>query len=257
MNAASLSVIRQLLRRDLQERYAGTALGIFWLIVQPLFMLLVYALVFGEILQMRTGIPHDSGQFGVWLFAGLLAFNGLADVLTRAPAILTERRDVLLNTPLSPAIPPLLPVGTSLVLELVSVALLMTWLLWQGQAHWLALPFYLPFLLLRLLLSLAFAYLLALLGVFLRDLRQLMPPLLTIVLLVSPIVYPLEIVPHPWQGWFEWNPLAHLVAGYRAALLDGSFLWEPFLLLLALATGLLVLAAWLLQKMMVQVRYVL
>lgn len=257
MNSAGLTIVSQLMRRDVQERYTGTALGAFWLVAQPLFMLLVYALVFGEVLQLRTGVAHDSGQFAVWLFAGLMAFNGLAEVLARAPTLLTERRELLLNTPLPPAILPLLPVGTSLVLELISVSLLMVWLLLQGEAQWFALLCYLPFLFLRLLLSLAGAYLLAILGVFLRDLRQLMPPLLTVLLLVSPIVYPLEIVPVQWLGWFEWNPLAHLVAGYRAALLEGRFLWEPFLLLAVFAGSLLALAAWLSQRLMAQVRYVL
>ncbi|MBO0614165.1 MAG: hypothetical protein RL122_775 [Pseudomonadota bacterium] len=257
MNAATLTLLGQLLRHDLRERYAGTALGVFWLLAQPLFMLLVYALVFGEILQLRVGAATDSAQFTAWLFTGLTVFNALGEVLTRAPSILTERRELLLNSPLQPALLPLLPVGSSLVLEGLSVGLLLLWLLLQGQWQPLGLLFYLPFLLLRVVFSLAFAYGLAVLGVFLRDLRQMMPPLLTVLLLISPIVYPLQVVPEVFQAWFAWNPLAYLVAGYRAALLEGQFLWQAFAGLLGLASGLLGAALWLFQRLLLRARYVL
>ena len=261
MKAATLTLLGQLLRQDLRERYAGTVLGAFWLLAQPLFMLLVYALVFGEILQLRlgteAGTATHSAQFTAWLFTGLSAFNALAEVLTRAPSLLTERRDLLLNSSLPPVLLPLLPVGSSLVLEGLSVGLLLLWLGFQGQFQPLGLVFYLPFLLLRLVFSLAFAYGLAVLGVFLRDLRQMMPPLLTVLLLVSPIVYPLTVVPEAFQAWYAWNPLAQLVQGYRAALLEGQFLWQPFMALLVLASGLLGAALWLFQRLLMRARYVL
>lgn len=257
MNSANLTLLWQLLRRDLQERYAGTALGVFWLLAQPLFLLLVYALVFGEILQLRFGAQTSSGQFAASLFAGLTAFNALAEVLSRAPTILTERRDLLLHSPLSPMLLPLLPVGSSLVLEALSIGLLLLWLCVQGQCQPVGVLFYLPFLLLRVLFSLAFAYSLAVLGVFLRDLRQLMPPLLTVLLLVSAIVYPPELVPERFQAFLQLNPLAQLVQGYRAALLESSFRWENFAALLLLASGLLALAVWLFQRLMPRARYVL
>ena len=137
------------------------------------------------------------------------------------------------------------------------MGLLLLWLGWQGQCQALGVVFYLPFLLLRILFSLAFAYGLAVLGVFLRDLRQMMPPLLTVLLLVSPIVYPLTVVPDAFQPWFAWNPLAQLVQGYRAALLEGQFLWQPFMALLGLASGLLAAALWLFQRLLWRARYVL
>lgn len=257
MNAANLTLVWRLLRQDLRERYVGAALGVFWLLAQPLFMLLVYALVFGEILQFRLGVAEGSGQFAVWLFAGLSMFNALAEVLVRAPSILCERRELLLNTPLPAVLLPLLPVGSSLVLELLSVGLLLLWLCLQGLCHWQAIIFYPPFLMLRVAFSLAFAYALAVLGVFLRDLRQMMQPLLTVLLLVSPIVYPLSAAPERFHAWFAWNPLAQLAQGYRAVLLDGAFPWESFTGLAALAGILLVGALWLFQRLLTRARYVL
>lgn len=253
----NLTLLWQLLRRDVQERYTGTVLGMFWLLAQPLFMLLVYALVFGELLQLRLGTQADSGTFAAWLFAGLSVFNALAEVLVRAPVILVERRNLLLNSPLPSALLPLLPVGSSLVLELLSASLLLLWLCVQGQCHWQFVFFYPPFLLVRLLLSLALAYALAVLGVFLRDLRQLMPPLLTVLLLTSSIVYPLDVVPERFQPWFAWNPLAQLVQGYRRVLLDGVFPWGTFAALLLLSGIMLGTSIVLFQRLMPRARYVL
>lgn len=257
MKAASFSLVKELLLRDLRERYAGTVLGVFWLLLNPLFMLLVYALVFGEVLQLRLDFQQDSDQFAAWLFAGLLAFNAVAEVLSRAPSLLLERRELLLNSPLPAGILPLLPVGTSLVLELLSVTLLLVWLCLNGSCQVLAIGLYLPWLLLRLVLSLAVAYLFAILGVFLRDLRQLMAPLLTVLLLVSAIVYPLSVVPVDWQWGFAWNPLVHLIEGYRQALLQGEMLWLVWSVLLLLSSTLLALSYALFRYLLPRARYVL
>ena len=261
---AYLTLTWQLLRRDLQARYAGTLLGVFWLIAQPLFMLVVYTLVFGEILAVRFPAPtqaaSQSGQtadFALTVLAGLTLFNALAEVLTRAPSVLVERRDLLLNSPLPASILPLLPVGTSIVLEVLSVGLLLLWVGFNGQWQAQVLLYYPAVLLVRVLFSLAFSYGLAILGVFLRDLRQLMPPLMTVLLLLSPIVYPLTQVPAQWQAVFQWNPLTHLVQAYRDALLAGSFQPTIFCALLGMASVLLLLAVALFQRLMPRARYVL
>lgn len=254
---AHLTLVWELLHNDLRERYMGTSLGVLWLFVPPLIMLLVYGVVFGEVLQLRTATAHNPMQFAAWLFTGLTVFNGLAEVFNRAPTLLTERRELLLNTPLPAVLLPLIPVGASLVLELIAVGLLLLYLAGSGQLQPLAFVFYLPFLAVRLLFSLAFAYSLAVFGVFLRDLRQLIPAFLSVLLLVSAIVYPLSAVPAQWQGWFAWNPLAQLVAGYRAALLNGEFLWQPFVALLLLASALLLSGFWLFQRLWQRARYVL
>lgn len=250
-------VFWELLRQEWRDRQRGTALGALWLLLPALFMLLVYGLVFGAILQMRVGSHTEPLHFAAWLFAGLLPFNALAEVLVRAPTLLVERRALLLNTPLPVWVLPLPPVAMSVLLELLAVALLGGWLCWQGDCPTWGWVWYLPFLLVRLLLTLALAYPLAVLGVFVRDLRQALPPALTVLLLFSAIVYPLEVVPPVWQQWLGWNPLTQLVAGYRAALLDGTFLWQPWLALLLLALALLAVGLGLFRHGWRQARYVL
>ena len=138
---AHLTLLGQLLRRDIQERYHGTALGMAWLLLQPLALLLVYTLVFGEILQVRQGIAHEKvSHFAFYLLAGLGMFNALADVLVRAPLLLTEKRDWLLHSSLPAYLLPLVPVGTSILLESLLVGLLLLGMLFTVLAKFVILP---------------------------------------------------------------------------------------------------------------------
>lgn len=251
------TLIYHLFRRDLSERYQGTVLGFAWLVLQPLFMLGLYTLVFSEVLQVRFNAQTSNSHFACYVFTGLLAFNALSEVMTRSTTVITERRDLLLNTALPSWVLPIIPVTVSVMLELISLSVLLLALSLTQQLQLLGVLSYLPFLLVRVLFSLAVAYSLAVLGVFLRDLRQLIPALLTVLLFISPLLYPLELIPESLRPLYHWNPLAHLVEAYRLALLQGQFDLERLSALL-LVSSVCWLAAYLLfQSLMPRARYVL
>lgn len=252
-----LALIYQLFRRDLSERYQGTILGFAWLVVQPLFMLALYTLVFSEVLQVRFNAQASNSSFALYVFTGLLVFNALAEVLSRSATVITERRDLLLNTALPSWVLPIIPVTVSIALELLSLAVLVMALVFAEQLSFLGLLYYVPLLAVRVLFSLAAAYSLAVLGVFLRDLRQLIPALLTVLLFVSPILYPLELIPEALRPLYNWNPLGQLVEAYRAALLKGEFEPERFLALITVASACLTAGILLFQSLMPRARYVL
>lgn len=250
-----LTLAWHLLRQELHTRHAGTVLGWVWLLAAPVAMLGVYVLVFGEILQVRFGTRDDPVGYALSVLAGLGMFNALADVLVRSPSLLVEQRQLLLNSPVPAAVLPLVVVGNSVIVELLYVVLVLACAGWSSLFVWPALWLYPPLLLIRVMLSLAAAYTLAVLGVFLRDLKLLMSPLMSVLLLVSPVLYPLERVPQPWQDWLAWNPLAALVQAYRAALLEG--VWAGPVWLLLLACALPVMAVWVFRQLQPQVRAVL
>lgn len=247
----------QLFRRDIKERYTGTMFGWLWLLINPLFMLAVYTFIFGEVLQLRFGTVASTTSFAFYLFAGLLVFNALSEVMTRAPLVLAERRDMLLNTPLSPWLIPILPVASSILLEWMAVSILLVALALQGEFYIVGLLIYLPYFLVRVILSLAAAFFIAPLGVFLKDLRQLMPAILTVMLFVSPILYPLEVIPEKFQPFYDWNLLGQLVQGYRQALLEGVFTGSRFFALFFISSVLLILSILAFRSLMLRARYVL
>ncbi len=254
-NACALGM--RLFGFDLKERYAGTFFGMLWLVIHPLFMLLVYTFIFGEVLQLRSGVSHSTSQFALYLFTGLLAFNALSEVLVRAPVLLNERRDLLLNTPLPVWLLPLLPVAVSVVLEGLALLVLLVALGLQSELKVSGILFYFCFLMIRIILSLAGAYFVAVLGVFIRDLRQLMPVLMTVLLFVSPVLYPPEVIPEQFLFFYDWNVLGQLVQGYREALLDGIINRERFFVLLIVSIPCLSLSIWLFRSLMPRARYVL
>ncbi len=248
----------QLLCREMRERYAGTLLGGCWLLLNPLFMLLVYSFIFGEVLQLRFGSTVTANShFAFYLFAGLLVFNGLSEVMTRSTLVLQDKRDMLLNTPLSPWLLPILPVMVSVLLEWLALSVLLLSMLAWGEFKLVSLLGYLPYFLVRLMLSLALAFVIAPAAVFFRDLRLLMPAVLTVLLFISPILYPPEVIPERFWALYHWNLLSHLVAGYREVLLEGVFDVSRLWGLLSISSLALWFALWAFKHLMPRARYVL
>ena len=248
----------QLLLRDIRERYTGTLLGWCWLLVNPLFMLLIYSFIFGEVLQLRFGVEiAANSHFAFYLFAGLLVFNALSEVMIRTSSVLQERREMLLNTPLSPWLLPVLPVLVSVLLEWIALSILLLALGIWGEFRLIALVFYLPYFLVRFILSLALAFIIAPAAVFFRDLRQIMPAVLTVLLFVSPILYPPEVIPERFLALYDWNLLSHLVTGYREALLEGVLDVSRLSTLLWVAALSLLFSVLAFNSLMPRARYVL
>ena len=189
--------------------------------------------------------------------AGLIAFNGFSESLSRSANLLSNNRNLLLNTPLSAWILPIIPVLSSMVIEIISVILLLIFfaVIESSLSSWLWL--YPALLLVRLFLSLAGSYLISILSVFFKDIGQALPMLLTVLLFISAILYPLEIVPEAYQPLFFWNVMSHLVEAYRTVLLGGELHWQAITALLFISSVLLAGAISLFQKLINQARLVL
>lgn len=256
---ASLHLLIRLTIRDLQERYMGTHLGIVWLILQPLLMLLIYTFVFSEVLSIR--FDYQAGEtsipFAFYVMAGLLAFNGFADALSRGSQVLLNHRDLLLNSSLPAWLLPLIPVLSSVVIELATLFfLLLALLVFTGQASD-GLWFYPLLLLIRLCFSLAGSYLLSIFSVFIRDIQSILPMVLMLLMLLSPVFYPLNQVPEHYQSWYFWNPFTHLLEAYRGVVLTGQVEWQVVWVLLLLAVFLVALSVLVFNRLLRPARFVL
>jgi len=221
-----LALLRQLLVREVQGRYRGSWLGLGWTLLTPLLMLGVYTFVFGVVLQARwPQVPgvSDLGMLGfaLQLFTGLIVFNLASEVLGRAPTLITSNPNYVKKVLFPLGLLPLAALGAALFHALVSFGVLLAVLGLLGLWHWQALL--LPLLLAPLLLTLAgLAWLLAALGVFVRDTAQFMGMVTTVMLFLSPIFYPLSSLPPTLQPWLLLNPLTLPVESVRAALIWGT-----------------------------------
>ncbi|HEX6562735.1 MAG TPA: ABC transporter permease [Chthoniobacterales bacterium] len=218
-------LIRQYLFRQIGQRYTGARLGVLWSIITPLLMLLVYTFVFGTIMHARFGVSKTETtlDYGLALFCGLNLFNVCAEVISRSPTLILGQPNLVKKVvfPLE-----ILPVTTTLdalihaVLAFIPLLLALTIL--RGAIPW-SFVFLPLFLIPTALLALGLSLFLSALGVFVRDIANLVNPVMTVLLFSSAIMYPIAFVPDWIRSWFYLNPLAVLVDDSRKVLMWGFY----------------------------------
>ncbi|MCX7897489.1 MAG: ABC transporter permease [Rhodocyclaceae bacterium] len=232
MTAASLSLCKQLLVREIAGRYRGSLLGMGWALLTPLAMLAVYVFVFGVVFQAHwrsDGPAHDGLiEFSLALFAGLVVFNFFAEVMARAPSLIVSQPNFVKKTVFPLEILPLVATLATMFHALIGLVILLVATALAGKlSFWfLALPLvWAPL----ALLVLGMAWLLSSLGVFLRDLQLLITPALSALLFLSPVFYAMDRIPEGLRAWAWANPLAVAIESVRALLFGGPLPPAPVL----------------------------
>lgn len=217
-------LILQLVRREVIGRYRGSVLGLVWSFFHPILMLTVYTFVFSMVFKARWGLGGEESktQFAVMLFVGLIVYNLFAETANRAPHMLISNVNLVKKVVFPLEILPVVAVGTALFQALVSlVVLLLALLLINGFLHWTVLLS--PVVLLPMVMAtLGFAWALASLGVFLRDVGQVIGIITAILLFVSPIFYPITALPEAIRPWLLLNPLSFIIEQARLVLIWGK-----------------------------------
>lgn len=226
--AASLhrnrELIRQLTYQEVVGRYRGSLLGVGWSLLTPILMLLIYTFVFSVVFGARWGGLADAGKatFAVVLFAGMAMFNVFSDVVVRAPMLVMANANYVKRVVFPLEVLPIVQMGNALFHFAVNMAawLVAAWLV-LGHVPWTALL--LPLVLGPLVLgTLGMAWLLASLGVFVRDMAQTIGLVVTALLFLTPIFYPLQAIPLEYQPFMQFNPLTHVVEQARDVLIAGE-----------------------------------
>jgi lipopolysaccharide transport system permease protein len=216
-------LITALTQRDITARYKGSMLGIAWLIVQPLATLLVYTFVFSVVFKARWAGGSDSkAEFALILFAGLLVFNFFAESLTRAPSLVVSNTSYVKKVVFPLEILAFVNMGTSLFYALVS---LIIWAVFYAVLFGLPpiTALALPIVLLPLaMLILGMSWFLSSLGVFVRDIVHVMGLVVTLLLFLSPIFYPISALPPLFQQLMHLNPLSYVIEQSRYVLIWGK-----------------------------------
>lgn len=230
------SLIRQLCIRDVQARYRGSTLGMGWAALQPLLMLSVYTLVFSQVFKAKWGQSSSAAsttEFALQLFAGLIAFGIFAECASRAPTVVTGNPNFVTKVVFPLEVLALTVVGGALFQAAVSMVILAAFEL--ATRHSLPITFLLtPVALLPLVLwCLAGTWLLAALGVYLRDLSQIVGVAINLLMYLSPIFYPEQLAPPSLQRLLVLNPLTHAVSQFRDTAINGVM---PSWLYLAVGT---------------------
>lgn len=229
-------LIRQFTIREVLGRYRGSYLGVFWSFISPLLMLSVYAFVFGVIFEARFNpnplLEPPKGfdpEFALTLFCGMIVFNIFGETLMRAPTLITGNANYVKKVVFPLEILPVAALGSSLIHAAVSTLVLLAGLAVFHQSFtfssnfFLAVPAFLPL----IMLCCALAWIIASLGVFLRDLAQLISFIVQFMMFLTPIFYSAERVPQEYRWIMNLNPLAVIMTDARRALIWNAPLWWP------------------------------
>jgi len=219
------SLIRILTWREISGRYRGSLLGSLWSLLTPLLMLGVYTLVFGVIAPARWPGAEEQGigMFALRLLAGMVVHGLLAEVLARAPTLVTGQPNYVTKV-----VFPLETLGwVNLLTALFHTAMALLVLValngaWGSGLAWpqLALPLILlPY----AVLLLGMVWLVAALGVYLRDLAQLIGPVVMMTMFLGPVFYPREAMPPAAQAWLVLNPITVPVEQARRVLFEARW----------------------------------
>jgi len=217
------SLIKVLVIREVAGRYRGSILGIFWSFFNPVFMLAVYTFVFSVVFKARWGLVNESrAEFSLILFAGLLIFNLFAECLNRAPSLILANTNYVKKVVFPLEILPWVAFGAALFHALVSLTVWLFFSFWViGVPHATILLF--PLIVVPLaLLIMGFTWFLASLGVFLRDVSQIVGVITTVLMFLTPIFYPVAAIPEKYRLFLILNPLTFIVEQTRVLLIFGS-----------------------------------
>jgi lipopolysaccharide transport system permease protein len=217
-------LIWQLTRREIEGRYRGSFLGIFWSFVSPLMHLVIYTFVGGVVLKIRWPGSRTGGlgDFALMLFAGLIAYNVFSECVSRSAGLIVAVPSYVKKVVFPLEVLPVSVLGSALFHGLVSLMALFAFdLVHRGVLSWTVTL--LPFAILPLaLLSLGLSWFLASVGVFFRDLGYAVPLLLQVAFFATPIMYPAEIVPARFRIVLRLNPLAWTVENFRTLIFRGQ-----------------------------------
>lgn len=219
-------------KREVLGRYRGSVLGLFWSFFNPLFMLAVYTFVFSVVFKARWTSASDSkAEFALVLFAGLIVFNLFAECVNRAPGLIVYNTNYVKRVVFPLEILSFVSLSSALYHALISLAVwIIAYAVLIGVPHLTIL--FLPLILAPLcMLIVGLSWILASLGVFLRDVSQFVGILTSVLMFLSPIFYPASSLPQKYQNLLYLNPLTPEIEMARQVLYWGQ---APSLTLLGL-----------------------
>ncbi len=238
-------LIFQLTSREISHRYQGTYLGVIWSFITPLLMLLIYTFVFSIIFQARWGdhihAAQSMPQFALTLYAGLIPFVVFSESVNRASTVILGVPNYVKKIVFPLEILPMVVVGGILVHSLISIGILIVLAyVFTGTCSYTL--FLLPLVYIPLVfLCLGLSWFLASLGVYSRDIRNGVEIIVQMLMFLSPVFYPANMVPEKLRAVLGINPLTSILDNFRRVLLWNEYpnwtlwgIWTVVTLLLAL-----------------------
>lgn len=216
-------LIWEMTKRDVMARYKGSYLGIVWSFITPLLILTIYTFVFSVIFQTKWNVTDTSHMsFGITLFAGMIIINIFTEVLIKSTSIIVSNPNYVTKVVFPLEIFPIVLFLSALIHACISFGILIgAQLIYTSTIQWTILL--IPIVLIPLaLFSIGIGWIFSSLGVFVRDLNYMMNIVAQVLMFLSPVFYPIEIVPEEFRSWYNANPLTGMITQFREVVLWGN-----------------------------------
>jgi lipopolysaccharide transport system permease protein len=218
----NIALLLTFTRQDLVDRYSSSILGGVWTLINPLVLILIYTLIFSKIMGARLsdlGVEFSEYGYSIYLVPAVLAWSAFGNTLTRVSTVFQDKAGLIGKVSLSLRTLPLYILLSETIVFLISMSLFAIFLLLIGYPiswMWLLL---IPVYLVQQLLAYSLGFGAAVLGVFVRDVIELVRITVQLWFWLTPIVYVLDILPEETQNMLAWNPMTHFVTAFREVIL--------------------------------------
>ena len=225
-------------KREFQSKYRNSLLGAAWTVINPLAMILVYTVIFAEVMKAKLPGVENTFGYSIYLCAGVLTWGLFADITGRAQNVFLENANLLKKLNFPKLCLPVVVVANALLNFSIIFGLFTAFLLVSGNFPGLPFLAVVPLLGVLVVFAIGLGITLGVLNVFFRDVGQFFGIFITFWFWLTPIIYPVSILPEGLKEWMALNPMAPLVGGFQQVLVHNQWpewreLWLVSLLAVA------------------------
>ena len=217
-------LIIQMIKREVVGRYKGSVFGLAWSFLNPILMLTIYTFVFSVVFKARWGEGGSDSktQFALLVFVGMIVLNLFSEAVNRSPGLILGNTNYVKKVVFPLEILPVISLGAALFHAAISfLVLTFALVVINHQIHWTIV--FAPLVFAPLVFfTLGVTWMLASLGVFMRDVGQTIGILTTILMFMSPVFYPVSALPAQFQGVMMLNPLTFIIEQTRTVAIAGQ-----------------------------------
>jgi lipopolysaccharide transport system permease protein len=228
-------------KREFQSRYRNSLLGAAWTVLNPLAMIVVYTIIFSQVMKARLPGVDNSFAYSIYLCAGVLTWGLFAEIVSRAQNVFLEHANLIKKISFPRLCLPVIVVLNAGINFAIIFGLFVLFLIFSGTFPGVSFIAIFPVLAIQIMFAIGLGIIVGVLNVFFRDVGQFFAVLLQFWFWFTPVVYPASILPASAQRYLNLNPMAPLVGAYQDILVHGQ--WPQWGKLLAPAVLALLLCA--------------
>ena len=208
--------------REFTSRYRNSMLGAAWLVLQPLAQILVFTLIFSQVMRARLPGVDSSFGYSIFLCSGLLTWGVFAEIVSRSQNVFLDNANLLKKLSFPRICLPIIVILNACLGFAIIFGLFTGFLILSGNFPGWAYLAILPVLAVQILFAIGLGMILGVLNVFFRDVGQLFEIVLQFWFWLTPVIYPLSTLPAWGQQIVMWNPMTRLVMAYQGILVHGE-----------------------------------